>query len=232
MNKPFARKPNVIENTALRIPQRQGYAASLEHFSQPNSESEVSIILPVGCGKSGLIGLIPFAAHANRVLVVAPGVRIASQLMAELDATSSDCFYTLRNVVPDGYPDVAEIRGDSSNVSDLDFAHIVVTNIQQLQGSSNRWLKDLPSDYFDLILVDEGHHNVAESWVTLRKKFSSARIVNFSATPTRADGKLMTGRIIYTFPVISAIKAGYIKRLKGIILNPSSLALQGILDAN
>jgi superfamily II DNA or RNA helicase len=81
----------------------------------------------------------------------------------------------------------------------------------------------LPSDYFDLILFDEGHHSVAESWETLRARFPNARIVNFSATPLRADGQVMAGRILYTYPISRAIQEGYVKRLKALQLNPRTL---------
>ena len=81
---------------------------------------------------------------------------------------------------------------------------MVVTNIHQLQGEENRWLQNLPDDFFDLILFDEGHHNVAQSWKTLKDKCPTARIVNFSATPLRADGQLMAGRILYSYSVFRA----------------------------
>jgi superfamily II DNA or RNA helicase len=55
-----------------------------------------------------------------------------------------------------------------------------------------------------LILFDEGHHNVAESWDALRRKFPDARILNVSATPARADGKVMTGEVIYSYPISAA----------------------------
>jgi superfamily II DNA or RNA helicase len=82
------------------------------------------------------------------------------------------------------YPEPAEIRGSAANRSDLDVADVVVTNVQQLQrgGNDNRWLADLPEDYFDLILFDEGHHNVADSWEVLRQKFPAARIVSFHSS--------------------------------------------------
>jgi hypothetical protein len=98
-----------------------------------------------------------------------------------------------------------------------------VTNIQQLQGSSNRWLTSLPNNFFDLILFDEGHHNVAQSWTTLKATFPQARVLNFSATPMRADGQLMAGRIIYSYPVARAIREGFVKRLKAVVLNPRTL---------
>lgn len=110
-----------------------------------------------------------------------------------------------------------------TNRADLEEADVVLTNIQQLQGEENRWLQDLPDDFFDLILFDEGHHNVAQSWNTLKAKFPPARIVNFSATPLRADGQLMAGRILYSYPVFRAIQEGYVKRLKAVVLNPRTL---------
>jgi type III restriction/modification enzyme restriction subunit/recombinase len=73
----------------------------------------------------------------------------------------------------------------------------VAQRTRRLQGDTNRWLQALPADYFDLILFDEGHHSVAESWETLRSRFPDARIVNFSATPLRADGQIMAGRASY-----------------------------------
>lgn len=54
-------------------------------------------------------------------------------------------------------------------------------------------------------------------------KFSQAAIVNYSATPERSDGKIMSGEVIYTFPVQTAIQKGYVKELTAIRLNPKTL---------
>jgi superfamily II DNA or RNA helicase len=133
-------------------------------------------------------------------------------------------FYSKTRVLEEApYPEPVEIRGTTTNRGDLDDADIVLTNIQQLQGNNNRWLQSLPDDYFDLILFDEGHHSVAATWDTLKQKFSNARIINFSATPLRADGQRMAGEIIYSYPVFKAIQAGYIKHLKALVLNPRTL---------
>ena len=86
-----------------------------------------------------------------------------------------------------------------------------------------RWIQQLPSDYLDLIVFDEGHHNIAESWSLLKGKFPNARIVNYSATPLRADGELMAGTILYSYPVAEAIREGYVKRLKAVVLNLRTL---------
>lgn len=214
--------PNISDNQKLRKPQRDGFLAITKHFSQPNAEREVSVIMPVGCGKSGLITLVPFGLKAKRALVIAPGKDIASQLLKDFDPTSTQCFYEKCSVLnQSSYPEAVELR--TANISDLDAGDVVVTNIHQLQGTENRWLKKLPNDFFDVILFDEGHHNVAESWQLLRQSFPNASIINFSATPARADGQLMSGKIIFTYPVSEAIEAGFVKRLKAVVLNPATL---------
>lgn len=214
----------ITDNMLLRIPQREAYNELRIYSNSGTNEREVGIVLPVGCGKSGCITLAPFAFRANRTLVIAPGLRIAGQLIKDFDPTQHDMFYLKTHVITGPpYPEPVEIRGTTTNRGDLDGADIVITNIQQLQGAENRWLTTLPHDYFDLILFDEGHHSVAATWDTLRQVFPNAKIVNFSATPLRADGQIMAGRIIYSYPVFRAIEDGYIKRLKALVLNPRTL---------
>ncbi len=217
-------RPKIEGNERLRLPQREGYAELKKHFASQAADREVGIILPVGCGKSGLIAIAPFATSAQRALVIAPNLNIADQLFRGADPTS-DRFFLKTAAVIDGtdFPEPAEIRGTTANRADLDAADVVVTNIHQLQGSDNRWLGSLPDNFFDTILVDEAHHNVAASWTQLREKFPAARIVNFSATPARADGQVMAGKVIYSFPVARAMELGFVKRLRAVVLNPKTL---------
>ncbi|BCZ98032.1 TPA: DEAD/DEAH box helicase [Legionella pneumophila] len=233
-NSPFQQRTPLIDgNSLIRIPQHEAYK-ELEKFAKnPNEqEREVGIVLPVGCGKSGCITLAPFAFSSARTLVIAPGLNIAKQLYNDFDPSISSMFYIKCRIL-DGqpYPEPVEIRGKTTNLADLEEADVVLTNIQQLQRQNNHWLQNLPHDFFDLILFDEGHHSVADSWHTLKTKFPNARIVNFSATPLRADGQLMAGRILYSFPIYRAIQEGYVKRLKAIVLNPKTLRYVRRADA-
>lgn len=225
-NNPFqTRQPSINGNPRIRTPQRETYAKLAEFASSPGDEREVGVVLPVGCGKSGCITLAPFAFRSTRTLVVAPGVKIAEQLYKDFHPSDPEKhFYTkcaVLNSAP--FPEPVEIRGTTTNRGDLDEADVVITNIQQLQGDDNRWLADLPADYFDLILFDEGHHSVAATWETLKARFPAARVINFSATPLRADGQRMAGRILYSYPVFRAIQEGYVKQLKAVVLNPKTL---------
>jgi superfamily II DNA or RNA helicase len=219
------RQPSIVGNQRIRTPQLEAFQHLEAHHQSGSGDREVGIILPVGCGKSGTIAITPFAYRSRRTLVVAPGIAIAQQLAADFDPANAGMFYQKCHVLSGGpYPEPVEIRGTESNRSDLDESDVVITNIQQLQGGGqNRWLQSLPSDFFDLILFDEGHHSVAETWTALKEHFPEADIVNFSATPLRADGQLMAGRVLYSYSIYRAIQAGYVKRLKAVQLNPRTL---------
>lgn len=218
------REPSINSNPNIRTPQRETYAALAKFAGSVGDEREAGIVLPVGCGKSGCITLAPFAFRSSRTLVVAPGLKIAEQLYKDFDPTKLNMFYIKCGVLPGPpYPEPVEIRGTNTNRGDLDESHVVITNIQQLQGQENRWLANLPTDYFDLILFDEGHHSIADTYESLKAKFSAARIINFSATPLRADGQKMAGRVLYSYPIFRAIQEGYVKRLKALVLNPQTL---------
>jgi hypothetical protein len=67
------RQPNVEGNALLRTPQRMGYAALAAAAANPDGR-ELGVVLPVGCGKSCLLAITPFAFRARRVLVIAPNV--------------------------------------------------------------------------------------------------------------------------------------------------------------
>ncbi|MHC2466324.1 DEAD/DEAH box helicase [Bradyrhizobium embrapense] len=222
---PFDQQVSVVDNAQLRIPQREGWVAIRDHFRSPNPEREIGLVLPVGCGKSGLIAVAPYAVGARRALVIAPGTRIRGQLGADLRSNSETNFYERCGVIgaQDRFPETVIIESGRVNRDDIQNCDLAVTNIQQIAGTENRWLDGLDPDFFDLVLVDEAHHNTATSWQQVKQRFPRARIVNFSATPTRADGQVMEGRIVYSFPVLKAIEAGYVKRLRAKMLSPSEL---------
>lgn len=216
--------PSISGNSSLREPQICSYEALQKFHNEqfdPDTFKEAGIVLPVGCGKSGCITLTPFAFKSKRALVIAPGVSIAQQLQKDFEPFTS--FYRRCSVLTNEFPEAVEIRGTDTNLDDLKESDVVITNIQQLQGVDNKWLDKLEGDFFDLIIFDEGHHSVAQTWNALKEKFPKAAVVNYSATPERSDGQIMSGEVVYSFPIAQAIKSGYVKELKGVVLNPQSL---------
>ncbi|OJV22853.1 MAG: hypothetical protein BGO26_17690 [Actinobacteria bacterium 69-20] len=68
---------------------------------------------------------------------------------------------------------------------------------------------ELPDpELFDLLIIDEAHHAPAKTWRAILDHFPSARAVLLTATPRRADGKLLPGTHAYHFPLRAAIMDG------------------------
>jgi superfamily II DNA or RNA helicase len=120
-------------------------------------------------------------------------------------------------------PYIAVLDGKDANIHDCDRSHIVVTNIQQLASSADRWLPVFSDKYFDMILVDEGHHSAAPSWKKVFDRFPEAKVVNLTATPFRSDNKDIEGELIYRYSFKRAMIKGYIKRLTASYVAPEEL---------
>ena len=212
---------SVWQNQSLRVPQMEGYFAIREHFN--SSDGPCYVQLPVGCGKTGLMGISPFGIAKGRVLIIAPNLTIRENIRRELNVGDPNCFYSKRGVfVPQDGPYLSELK-TGANIHDCDAAHIVVANIQQFSGAQNRWYEALPVDYFDMILVDEGHHNVAETWTRLFAFFDKAKVISFTATPMRADGQVVSGTRVYRFGYARSMIMGFISQIDALFVRPEEI---------
>jgi len=214
---------SIVDNENLREPQREAYLAVQKYFKTKNEH--VILQIPVGCGKTGLMSILPFGISNGRVLIIAPNLEIRKTISDELDITSPKCFWKQRGVLKDfkSGPYVA-VLDNKANIHDCDNSHFVITNIQQLASSADKWLPQFSDDYFDLILIDEGHHNVAPSWMKVFSKFKNAKKISLTATPVRSDGQKVEGETIYKYPFSKAILNGYIKDITSANVAPRELS--------
>lgn len=214
-------KVAIWSNGSLREPQIEGYYAIKDHFK--NSVEPCYVQLPVGCGKTGLMGLTPFETADGRVLIIAPNLIIRENIKNELNISDPNCFFSKRGVfTPVDGPYLTELK-TGANIHDCAEAHIVVSNIQQFSGKNNKWYEKLPNDYFDLILVDEGHHNIAETWTRLFEYFQKAKVVSFTATPMRSDGKIVSGERVYKFGYKRSMLQGFISQIDALFVQPEEV---------
>jgi DNA repair protein RadD len=214
---------DVEANTLLREPQREAHRAVREHFA---SSSEPGILqIPVGCGKTGIISTLPFGVAEGRVLVITPNLTIRKGVTDALDITNRECFWTKTRVLSDftAGPWFAVLDGARANVHDAIESDFVVTNVQQLASRADRWLPQFPPDFFDMILVDEGHHAAAESWQKVFRRFPDAKVISLTATPFRADEKALHGELLYRFSFTKAMVNGYIKQIHSRNVAPAEL---------
>ena len=210
-------------NKNLRDPQVEGYIRTKEHFKQ-NSEHAI-LQIPVGCGKTGLMALLPFGIAQGRVLIIAPNLEIRKGITTSFDISGKDCFWANTRVLGDigNGPYTAVLDGQDANIHDCNASHIVVTNIQQLASRANRWFPNFPQNYFDMILIDEGHHNVARSWERVFEVFPNAKVISLTATPFRSDGREISGNLIYIYPFRTAMIRGYIKQITAVNVAPQEI---------
>jgi DNA repair protein RadD len=210
-------------NAQLREPQQEAHAAVRRHFS--TKRDHVILQIPVGCGKTGVIATLPFGIARGRVLVITPNLTIRTGVAEALDASNPRNFWRKTGVLRDfsSGPYRAVLDGIDANLHDCNDSHFVVANIQQLASSADRWLPQFPRNYFDMILIDEGHHNVAPSWTKVFDRFPEAKVVSLTATPFRGDGVRPVGEVIYRYPFTRAMVNGYIKQIHSRNVAPSEI---------
>ncbi|MEJ7765542.1 MAG: DEAD/DEAH box helicase family protein [Acidimicrobiales bacterium] len=214
---------NIEANELLREPQRQAHRAVREHFAT-SGESAI-LVIPVGCGKTGIIATLPYGIAEGRVLVVTPNLTIRKVVTDALDIASRECFWARTRVLSDFTvgPWTAVLDGPTANLHDCVESHFVVTNIQQLASQADRWLPQFPPDFFDMILVDEGHHAAAASWQRIFRRFPNAKVVSMTATPFRSDQQPLQGDVIYRYSFARAMVNGFIKQVRSRSAAPEEL---------
>ena len=129
------------------------------------------LVLPTGGGKTHVAAEVIRSATArgNRTLFLAHRTELIDQ--------------TVNKLAHAGVHDVRIIRAGSDTGSRL--APVAVASIPTL----TRWLDNLPPA--DLVVFDESHHIVSETWASLAGRYASARLLGLTATPQRGDGKAL-----------------------------------------
>lgn len=214
---------DIEENKLLREPQREAHRKVREHFAVSNEPAILQI--PMGCGKTGIIATLPFGIAKGRVLVITPNLTIRKGVMEALDISSRECFWAKTRVLSDftAGPWAAELDGPNANLHDCLDSQFVVTNIHQLVSLADRWLPQFPVDFFDMILVDEGHHAAAASWQKVFRRFPKAKVISLTATPFRSDQLPLRGEVIYRYSFARAMVNGFIKQIHSRNVAPSEL---------
>jgi superfamily II DNA or RNA helicase len=92
---------------------------------------------------------------------------------------------------------------------------LVVASVQSLHASR---LRKLPRDMFDLVIPDECHHGMAESWEAIFGHFQSRFRLGVTATPERTDGKGLDkwfgAEPLFTYPIRQGIEDGVLVRIR------------------
>lgn len=213
---------NILGNKKLRSPQIEAYIKAQEHFA--NSNEDALIVLPTGTGKSGLISIVPFGLAKGRVLIITPGL-VTKQSIRKTQDLLEDNFWINCDVIfsAEDLPVTCEFTSDTHQ-SSLEQAHFVYSNIQQVYNERGQSLtKRVAPDFFDLIIIDEGHHAPAGSWQKTLAHFSKAKKIFVTGTPFRGDNQEVPGKLIHKTPLSEVMRDRYVKWLRKETVNAHEL---------
>lgn len=98
--------------------------------------------------------------------------------------------------------------------NEIDGHDVVIASVQSLH---ERRLAGISRDRFGLVIADEAHHAVADTWAAVLDHFQARFVLGVTATPERADGKGLADRFgaepIYSYPLRQAIDDGHLCNL-------------------
>jgi hypothetical protein len=103
----------------------------------------------------------------------------------------------------------------------------VVGSVASLVGRLDRFAPDR----FDLLIPDEAAHSLADTWRRLFDHFAKARVVGFTATPNRGDGRaqgMVFDEVAFDMPLPEAIRQGWLVPIRTVTINLPDLDLSGV----
>lgn len=210
----FIDKIESEEALGLRIPQYGALCSIRSNWTINNSDA--TIVLPTGTGKTETMIATIVSERIHRTLIVIPNVVLRDQIFDRVKGLG-----ILRNLgcVKESVISPNTLCINSSKIEVDKFEEMIIQSnviIITIQLTNNllREHIDILKKYCDLLIIDEAHHISSKTWKKFKRIFSQKRVLQFTATPFREDGKVVDGKIIYNFPLKNAIKLNYFKPIK------------------
>lgn len=202
------------DRKGLREPQIGAIYALLSHWTISSSDS--TIVLPTGVGKTDtMIGII-LTNKCDNILIIVPSKSLRNQLTKKI--ASLGIFKELGLVNKSvKTPIIGKIEHIIETVEDVEelfkTCNILIATMNIVNMIKNEEIKDKLYENTDYLFIDEAHHIGAKTWMNFKKAFQDTKIVQFTATPYRNDGKSLEGEIIYNYPLSLAQKNNYFSKI-------------------
>ncbi len=200
----------------LRSPQIGAVHAAHAHWSV--SDGTATIVMPTGTGKTDAMISLLVSARCPRLLVIVPTDALRTQL--------ADKFVTLgvlsapgsRVLAPNArFPLVTSLHQVPRSVADIDAVFErsqVVVATSSIAAQCSPTLQERMAKHCSHLFIDEAHHAEAPTWKAFKGAFKDRRVLQFTATPFREDGKPLDGKIIFKYPLKRAQEEGYFKPIR------------------
>lgn len=172
------------------------------------------LVLPTGCGKTIVFAKVTedCVRNGDRVLILAHRGELLEQAADKiLQTTGLNC---------------AVEKAEQSCLGS--WFRITVGSVQSLMRETR--LARFPEDHFDVIIIDEAHHSISDSYQRVLQHFPKAKVLGVTATPDRGDMKNL-GQVFeslaYEYTLPKAIKEGYLSPIKAVTI-PLRVDLTGV----
>ena len=182
----------------LYLHQLDAVFAAKKQLEDPLGHNVALVVLPTGCGKTGVAVLAAYALNALRVLVITPSVKVSEQIYNDFcsDDDEMRCFLVRRKIIKNHQEQKVLPQGHlvrrSCEIKPKLRCHVMVLNAHKVGGKSSVAIEDIPKDSYDVVIVDEAHHYPAPTWKLLVDHFSrSTKRLFLTATPLH-KGKLIS----------------------------------------
>ena len=198
------------ETPGLRPPQLGAMHAVLGYWTT-NRATPATVVMPTGTGKTETMLALLVAARPLRLMVLVPSDALRTQVankfetlgvLQELGIVSNSAQRPVVGQVQHGFT-TAAMAGAFTQA-----CNVIVTTPQALDACQEEARQTL-LDSCTHLFIDEAHHVAAATWASIRDNFAHKRVVQFTATPFREDGKHLQGRVLYSFPLREAQSQGY-----------------------
>lgn len=200
----------------LRKPQIGAVHAVHAHWSA--SDSTATIVMPTGTGKTETMISILLSARIQKLLVVVPTDALRAQLAGKFLTLGvlKDPRCTVLN--PSAlYPIVCTLQHVPKSIEEVDdiFANAqVIVTTSSIAGQCDSALQERMAHHCPCLFIDEAHHVEAPTWSAFKAKFKDRRVLQFTATPFREDGRTLEGEIIFRYPLRKAQEEGYFQPIR------------------
>lgn len=147
------------------------------------------LILPTGCGKTVVFNTVASQNQGNTLILAHRD---------ELIEQARDKYFRMFGIMP------GKIKAQENDIQ------------QVTVGSVQTMCRRDYSGRFDMVIVDEAHHTISDSYQKVLGQFPEAKVLGVTATPDRGDKKSLAqyfDGIAYEYSLKQAVKDGYLCNL-------------------
>lgn len=206
----FGERPEPVPTTDDKLRWYQ-FEARASAFKELETNRSTLIVLATGLGKTEVFSSI--ARHwQGRVLVLAHRDELVTQARARLEKMTGERVET----------EQADLKSSK--------ARIIVGSVQTCY-RDDRLQRLERNGGFGLIICDEAHHYVSETYRKILGHFGSAKVLGVTATPDRADARALGSifdSVAYSMDLRDGIEAGYLAPLIGREIEITEVNLDGV----